>query len=84
MFSAATMAPLALATSIDSLAVGVTLALTGSDPWLSGGLIGMVTFVLSAVGFLAGTVVGSKFEKTSQMVGAGILLLVGLKVLLGF
>lgn len=83
MFSARKMAPLALATSIDSLAIGVTLALTGTNPWLSAGLIGLVTLVLSAIGFVAGSAVGSKLEFASQLVGAGLLLAVGIKVLLG-
>ncbi|MCI1935424.1 MAG: manganese efflux pump MntP family protein [Bifidobacteriaceae bacterium] len=83
MFSARKMAPLALATSIDSLAIGVTLALTGTNPWLSTGLIGVVTLVLSAIGFVTGSAVGSKLEFASQLVGAGLLLAVGIKVLLG-
>lgn len=78
-----TMLVMAIATSIDALAVGVSLAMTGGvNIWLAVALIGIVTFFLSALGVKVGNAFGSRFEKKAQIAGGIILLLLGLKILL--
>ncbi len=83
-FSFATMLLLAVATSIDALAVGVTFALTPPTVGIGWavGLIGVITFVLSGVGLKIGNVFGLKYKNRSVIVGGSILILIGLKILL--
>ena len=74
---------LAIATSIDALAVGITFALLpGTNVVLSVILIGCVTFVLSYAGVGIGFKFGDKYEKKAQFTGGVILILLGLKILL--
>lgn len=81
--SVKTMFVMAVATSIDALAVGISLAMAGNvNIWLAVALIGAVTFVLSAVGVKVGNVFGSRYEKKAQFCGGVILILLGLKILL--
>ncbi len=78
-----TMFVMAVATSIDALAVGVSLAMAGNvDIWLAVALIGAVTCLLSACGVKVGSVFGARFEKKAQLAGGVILVLIGLKILL--
>ena len=78
-----TMFPLAIATSIDALAVGISLAMAGNvNIWVAILLIGITTGVLSGVGVKIGNVFGSRFEKKAQIAGGAILILLGLKILL--
>ena len=77
-----TMLLLAIATSIDALAVGVSLACVQMRLWSSVLIIGVTTFLFSVVGVKIGNVFGSKFEKSAQVVGGIILILIGLKILL--
>lgn len=78
-----TMFVLALATSIDALAVGISLAMAGSvNIWAAVILIGVFTFAMSAFGVQIGNVFGSRFEKKAQVAGGVILILLGLKILL--
>ena len=73
---------MAIATSIDALAVGVSLAMAGDvNIYLAVLLIGVVTFTLSAVGVKVGNVFGSRFEKKAQFAGGAILILLGIKIL---
>ncbi len=84
-FAVPVMLSLALATSIDALAVGVTFSLPtaqGINIWLSAPAIGVITFVLSALGVKLGSKVGEKFEKSATIVGGAVLVLLGLKILL--
>ena len=75
---------LAIATSIDALAVGITFAL------LDGGvgiitsvlMIGIVTFIISFMGVIIGNRFGNKYESKAQLAGGIILVLIGLKILL--
>ena len=76
------MFPMAIATSIDALAVGVTFALEDVEIFSSITLIGVTTFVLSAVGVGIGAFIGGKFRKASSIVGGVVLILMGLKTLL--
>ena len=82
-FAVPVMLSLALATSIDALAVGVTYSMSdGNNIWLAAGLIGVITFVLSALGVKFGSKIGEKFEKIASIVGGAVLVLLGLKILL--
>ena len=81
--SVKTMFIMAVATSIDALAVGISLAMAGvSNIYLAVLLIGLTTFVLSAVGVKVGTIFGSRYEKKAEVVGGIILILLGFKILL--
>jgi putative Mn2+ efflux pump MntP len=81
--SVKTMFVMAVATSIDALAVGISLAMAGNvNIWLAVGLIGVVTFLLSGVGVRIGNIFGSRFEKKAEATGGIILILLGLKILL--
>ena len=76
------MLPLAIATSIDALAVGVSFACIQVKIWSSILIIGVTTFLFSVLGVKIGNVFGSKFEKSAGIVGGIILILIGLKILL--
>jgi len=81
--SVKTMFVMAVATSIDALAVGISLAMAGNvNIWVAVLLIGITTCVLSAIGVKIGNIFGSRFEKKAQMAGGIILILLGLKILL--
>ena len=81
--SAKTMFVMAVATSIDALAVGISLAMAGNvNIWLAAAFIGICTFGFSAVGVKIGNVFGAKFEKKAQLAGGAILILIGLNILL--
>lgn len=81
--SVKTMFVMAVATSIDALAVGITLALAGDvNILLAVALIGIITFVMSCAGVKIGNIFGSRFEKKAQAAGGIILILLGLKILL--
>ena len=81
--SVRTMFIMAVATSIDALAVGISLAMAGNvNIVLAVSLIGATTFTLSAIGVKVGNVFGSRFEKNAQIAGGVILILLGLKILL--
>lgn len=81
--SVKTMFIMAVATSIDALAVGISLAMAGDvNIWTAIALIGVTTFLLSGVGVKIGSIFGSKFEKKAQLAGGIILIFLGLKILL--
>lgn len=78
-----TMLVMAIATSIDALAVGISLAMAGNvNIWVAGALIALVTFFMSALGVKIGNVFGSRFEKKAQIAGGVILIFLGTKILL--
>lgn len=82
-FSVKTMFVMAVATSIDALAVGISLAMAGDvNIFQAVGLIGVVTFVLSAAGVKVGSVFGCRYEKKAQIAGGVILILLGIRILL--
>jgi len=81
--SVKTMFIMAVATSIDALAVGISLAMAGNvNIFLAVTLIGAITFFLSALGVKIGNVFGSRFEKKAQLAGGVILIVLGTKILL--
>ena len=74
---------MAVATSIDALAVGISLAMAGNvNIYIAILLIGVVTFTLSAVGVKIGNIFGSRFHQPAQIAGGVILILLGIKILL--
>ena len=77
-----TMLVLAIATSIDALAVGISLAMTGDDIVTSAVLIGVITFLISAFGVKIGSLFGDRFGKKAELVGGAILIVIGLRILL--
>ncbi len=81
--SVKTMFVMAVATSIDALAVGISLAMAGDvNIWMAAALIGLFTCGMSAVGVKIGNLFGSRFEKKAQLAGGVILILIGLRILL--
>jgi len=76
------MLPMALATSIDALAVGVTFAFLQVDIVPAVLFIGLTTFVLSGVGVRVGAVFGARFRSKAELAGGVILVLMGTKILL--
>lgn len=76
------MLPLAIATSIDALAVGVTFAFLGVQIVPAVSFIGIITFALSAFGVWLGHVFGCRFKKTAELTGGAVLILMGTKILL--
>ena len=75
------MVILAIATSIDALAVGVTFAFLQVDIIPAVSFIGIITFVLSAVGVKIGNVFGTKYKSKAEFAGGAILILIGFKIL---
>lgn len=81
--SVKTMFVMAVATSIDALAVGISLAMAGNvNIWVASAFIGVCTCAFSTAGVKIGNVFGSRFEKKAQMAGGFILILIGLNILL--
>lgn len=79
---AKTMLILAIATSIDALAVGVSLAFLKVSIVSSVITIGAITFVLSAIGVKIGSIFGAKYKSKAELSGGVVLILIGLKILL--
>ena len=76
------MLPLAIATSIDALAVGVTFAFLQVDSVPAVAFIGTVTFTLSAIGVWVGGIFGARFKSKAEFVGGAILMLMGTRILM--
>ena len=76
------MSVLAVATSIDALAIGVTFAFLQVDIIPADSFIGVTTFVLSLIGVKIGNVFGSRYKSKAEFIGGLILILMGLKILL--
>ena len=76
------VAMLAVATSIDALAVGITFAFLHVDIVVAASQIGVTTFVLSFIGVAVGHAFGARFEKPATIAGGVVLILIGAKILL--
>lgn len=76
------MLPLAVATSIDALAVGVTLAFLQVSILPAVTMIGTVTFILSMIGAKAGSLFGVRYKSRAEIAGGIILILMGTKILI--
>jgi putative Mn2+ efflux pump MntP len=72
---------LSVATSIDALAVGISLSLLKVDIFLPAFIIGIVTFILSYLGVFIGRSVGHLFEKKIEILGGLVLIAIGIKIL---
>lgn len=82
-FSVKTMFVMAVATSIDALAVGISLAMAGNvNIWIAITLIGITTALFSALGVKIGNLFGSRYEQKAEAAGGFILILLGMKILL--
>lgn len=82
-FSFKTMIVLAVATSIDALAVGITFALLPDVNIVAAvSFIGVITFVISAIGLKIGNIFGLKYKSKAEIAGGVILILIGTKILL--
>ena len=77
-----TMLKLAVATSIDALAVGVSLSMLQDTIVVPALLIGLTTFTISAVGVSFGKFIGEKFSSKAEFAGGVVLILLGVKILL--
>ncbi len=73
---------MAVATSIDALAVGIAFALQDINIFVAIAVIGIVTFVLSAIGVLIGHKFGAVYKSKAELAGGIILILIGFKILL--
>lgn len=80
--SVKSMFVLAVATSIDALAVGVTFAFLQVEIFSSSLVIGIITFALSAAGVKTGNVFGTKYKSRAEFAGGVILVLLGVKILI--
>ncbi len=81
-FSFSAMLPLAVATSIDALAVGVTFAFLKVNILPAVIFIGITTFILSAIGVKIGNIFGLKYKSKAEKLGGIVLILMGIKILL--
>lgn len=81
-FGIGTMTVLSIATSIDALVVGVTFAFLRADIFLAISIIGVVTFVLSAVGVKFGNFFGTALKSKAEFAGGIILIAMGVKILI--
>jgi len=85
--SVKSMLPMALATSIDALAVGITFACLNVNIYASVILIGCITFAISSVGVKIGNVFGIRYKSKAELFGGAVLIFIGIKILfehLGF
>ncbi len=81
-FSPKTMLPLAVATSIDALAVGVTFAFLDVQIAPAVSVIGVITFAFSAAGVKIGNVFGAKYKSKAELAGGIVLVCIGIKILI--
>ena len=80
-FAVKTMFIMAIATSIDALAVGVTFAFLDVNVWVAVAFIGIITFAMSAIGIKIGNIFGDKYKSKAEFAGGVILILLGIKIL---
>lgn len=73
---------LSIATSIDALAVGVSLAVLRENIWTNAAWIGGITFLLSALGVMAGRHLGHRMQRCATVAGGLVLILIGVKILI--
>lgn len=81
-FSPKAMLPLAVATSIDALAIGITFAFLKVDILPAVAFIGVTTFILSAVGLIVGNKLGAGSKSKAELIGGIVLMCMGTKILL--
>ena len=81
-FGFRTMLIMAIATSIDALAVGVSMAFLDVNIWIAALVIGVITFAISAMGVVLGCRIGNAIGSKAGIIGGTILVALGLKILL--
>ena len=81
-FAPRVMLVMAIATSIDALAVGITFSVQQVNLPLALALIGVITFVCSAIGVKIGSVFGTRYRFVAELSGGILLILLGLKILI--
>lgn len=81
-FSFKTMLAMAVATSIDAFAIGVTLAFLNANIWISVLLIGITTAAFSVAGLYIGNAFGSHYKSKAELAGGIILIIMGVKILI--
>lgn len=81
-FSARAMLPLAVATSIDALAVGVSFAFIKVDILPAVSIIGIITLTLSFAGVYIGSIFGNRYKSKAEFMGGALLILMGIKILI--
>jgi len=77
------LAVTAVGTSIDALAVGVTLALVNANIVANAIAIGLATFLMTTIGILAGRALGQRFGRYAESVGGVVLIVIGISILFG-
>lgn len=80
-FSVKKMLLLAIATSIDALAIGVSFAFLGVNIWTAILLIGVITMILSMIGLRIGNIFGCRYKSKAELAGGCVLILMGCKIL---
>jgi putative Mn2+ efflux pump MntP len=80
-FGLSTMLMMAIATSIDALAVGITFAFFAINIFLAIAIIGFTTFCISAAGVKIGNLFGTRFKSRAELIGGIFLVLLGVKIL---
>ena len=80
-FGVRTMLIMAIATSIDALAIGVSMAFLDVNIWFSAAVICIVTLIISAAGVYLGTMFGARLGSKAGIVGGLILIAIGVKIL---
>ncbi len=81
LFPLKKMTLLAIATSIDAMAVGISFAVTDTNIWLAALIIGLIAFVISYSGIYIGKKLGCVFQKGAEQLGGVILIAIGVKIL---
>ena len=81
-FSFRSMLPMAVATSIDALAVGITFAFLNVNIIPAVSFIGVITFILSAIGLVIGNRFGARFKSKAELLGGIVLVLMGVRIVL--
>ncbi len=74
--------PLAIATSIDAMSVGITFALLKVPYFSSSIIIGVITLIISTIGVYLGSALGEKLQSKAELFGGCVLILMGIKILL--
>ena len=77
-----TLVMLSIATSIDALAVGLSMAFLGVDVWTPGIVIGLVAAAMTAIGMFFGRQLGTKFGRRMGLVGGLVLIGIGIKIVI--
>ena len=80
MLSNKVLLTMAVATSIDALAVGISFAMVGASVWMGSAIIGVTTFAICFAGAIFGKRLGAAFEKKAAVVGGVVLIAIGIKI----